>query len=150
MNDNQNEVRPPAPEGDDAEEERERHENDAAEGAVPAVDFDALLNNGMEEDRSSAPDGRGSNLEWLDEEIDDDAVEANAVLVPKGRRGEFGSREYLRNLEAATAPLDPKMGVPSHFVSSRDGETESGNETGARYIQEVFVSNHDKLMQAML
>ena len=81
MNDNnKNKVRLPAPEGDDAEEERERQENDAAEGAVPAVDFDALLNNGMEEDRSLAPDGRGSNLEWLDEEINDDAVKANTII----------------------------------------------------------------------
>ena len=71
-------------------------------------------------------------------------------LFRKDRHGEFGSREYLRDFDAATVFLDPKMVVPLHFVSSHDGETESGNETGARYIQEVSVSNHDKLIQAML
>ena len=42
------------------------------------------------------------------------------------------------------------MGVPSHFVSSCDGETETGNQTKSQMIEEVFVSNHDKLQQALL
>jgi len=41
------------------------------------------------------------------------------------------------------------MGVASHFVSSRDGEAESGNETKYRHIQETFVSNNDKVEEAM-
>ena len=49
MNDNnENEVRPPAPEGDDAEEQRERQEADVTEDGVPAVDFAALVNDNNE------------------------------------------------------------------------------------------------------
>jgi hypothetical protein len=42
------------------------------------------------------------------------------------------------------------MGVPLHFVSSRDGETESGNQTKHQYIQEIFVSNLDKILECQL
>jgi len=118
---------------------------------IPAVDFEAMIGSGANRDaRSAADETRGSKLEWLEEEISDETVEANSILVPKNCRGESGSRDYLRNLDAATTPLEPKLGVPSHFVSSRDGETEAGNQTKHQYIQEVFVSNYDKLMQAML
>ena len=83
MNDNnENKVRPPAPEGDDAEEQRERQEADESEDGVPAVDFAALVSDNATEARSSAADGRGSNLDWLD----DDAVEANIInWLPRGR-----------------------------------------------------------------
>ena len=77
MNDNnKNKVRPPAPEGDDAEEQRECQEADETEDGVPAIDFAALVNDNETEARSSAADGRGSNLELLD----DDAVEANTII----------------------------------------------------------------------
>ena len=72
---------------------------------------------------------KGVKLEWLETEISDKIVEASVVLVPKHRRGIYGSRDYLRNLDAATTPLDLKMGVLSQFVSSCDGETETGNQT---------------------
>jgi len=82
MNDINNENSPPAPEGGDAEEQRERQEADESEDGVPAVDFAALINDNETEARSSAADGRGSNLEWLD----DDAVEANIInWLPRGR-----------------------------------------------------------------
>ena len=100
--------------------------------------------------RSTDTPQRVSGLEWLPDTLADDVVEANAVLVPKDRRGKPGDRDYNRNLDLATSPLDPKMGVPSHFVSSRDGETETGNQTKHQFIQEVFVSNFDKVDQAML
>ena len=99
---------------------------------------------------SSGTQQRVSGLEWLADTLDDDVVEANSILVPKGMRGTPGNRDYNRNLDLATSPLDPKMGVPSHFVSSRDGETEAGNQTKHQFIQEVFVSNFDKVEQAML
>ena len=56
----------------------------------------------------------------------------------------------MRNLDVVTRPLDPKMGVPLHFVCSRDGETKTRNKSKYRYIQEVFVLNHGKLMDTML
>ena len=151
MNDNKNEINnlPCDPEGDDMEEEREHQEDDEAGEQVRAIDFDTLTNNETEA-RSSAAGVQGLNFEWLDKKRDDDAVKANTILVPKDYRGEFGSCEHLKNLDAAMVPLDPKIDVPLHFVSSCDGKTVSGNETGGRYIQEVFVSNNDKLMQAML
>ena len=93
---------------------------------------------------------KGAKLKWLETVISDEIVQASAVLVPKHRCGTYGSRDYLRNLDAAMTPLDPKMDVPSQFVSSCDGETETGNQTKPQIIKEVFVSNHDKLQQALL
>ncbi len=92
---------------------------------------------------------RVSGLEWLPDTLADDVMEANSILVPKRRRDTPGNRDYNRNLDLAMSPLDPKMGVPSHFVSSRDGKTEAGNHTKHQFIQEVFVSNLDKVEQAM-
>ena len=108
MNDNENRIEnlPRDHEGDNTEEERERQEDNEAGEQVPAIDFDALTNNETEA-RSSSAGVRGSNLEWLDEEIDNDVVKANTILVPKDCRGEFGSHENLRNLDATAVPLDP-------------------------------------------
>ena len=129
------------------------NEQDSQE-AVSAVDSDIVpsldLNLDLDFVPSSATPQRVSGLEWLQDTLADDVVETNSVLVPKGRRGKPGDRDYNRNLDLATSPLDPKMGVPSHFVSSRDGETESGNQTKHQFIQEVFVSNFNKVEQAML
>ena len=117
------------------EEERRRAEADDEDGAdVPPIDFDGLLNRRPDAARSAEEGLRGSKLEWLENEVSDEAVKANSILVPKNRRGEFGSRDYLRNLDAATAALEPKLGVPSHFVSSRDRGTEAGNQTKHQYI----------------
>ena len=132
------------------EEETERLPNEAEvdDNTVPELDLAAL--HGSLARRDPNDKLKGAKLEWLETEISDDIVEASAVLVPKHRRGIFGSRDYLRNLDAATTPLDPKMGVPSHFVSSCDDETETGNQTKSQLIEEVFVSNNDKLQQALL
>ena len=115
---------------------------------IPSLNLDAL--HGTINRRNPEDELKGAKLEWLETEISDEVVDANAVLVPKNKRGEYGTRDYLRNLDSATYPLEPKMGVPSHFVSSRDGETEAGNQTKSQFIQEVFVSNNDKLQQALL
>ena len=93
---------------------------------------------------------KGTKLEWLEHEISDEIVDQGAVLVPKDHRGAYGSRDYLHNLDSATYSLVPKMGLPSHFVSIRDDKTEAGNQTKSQFIQEVFVSNNDKLHQALL
>ena len=36
-------------------------------------------------------------------------------------------------MSEATAPLETKMGAPSHMVSSRDDKAEDGDETRHRY-----------------
>ena len=132
------------------EEEIERFPNEAEvdDNTVPELDLAALHGSFARRDPNDKL--KGAKLEWLETEISDEIVEASAVLVPKHRRGIYGSRDYLRNLDAATTPLEPKLGVPSHFVSSCDGETETGNQTKSQMIEEVFVSNHDKLQQALL
>lgn len=154
MNDDNNDEIPPADAAaSEAGDLPSDEEPSLARGAddVPDLDMDALIGSGADSgDRSARDAARGSKPEWLEEEVSDEAVEENSILVPKHRRGEVGSRDYLRNLDAATAPLEPKLGVPSHFVSSRDGETEDGNQTKHQFIQETFVSNYDKLMQALL
>ena len=67
------------------------------------------------------------------------------VIVAKDKRGTPRSRDFKYNREACTAPLDPKLGVAKHFVSSMDGEVEEGNQTKSMYIQDVFVTNLAKI-----
>ena len=88
---------------------------DAERGSddIPSLNLDEMLSSSGPTSNSAG--ARGNDIDWLEDEIADDAIERNAVLVPKKKRGDFGSRNYIRNLEAATSPLDPKMGVPSHF-----------------------------------
>ena len=131
------------------EEETESIPNEAeADGTVPELDLEAL--HGSLAHRDPNDKLKGAKLEWLKTEISDKIIEASTVLVPKHCHSTYGSRDYLRNLDAATTHLDPKMGVLSHFVSSCDSETETGNQTKSQMIEEVFVSNHDKLQQALL
>ena len=129
------------------EEETESIPNEAeVDDTVPELDLEALHSSLARCNPNHTL--KGAKLKWLEIEISDEIVEASTVLVPKHRCGIYGSRDYLRNLDAATTPLDPKMGVLSHFVSSCDGETETGNQTKSQMIEEVYVSNHDKLQQA--
>jgi len=111
---------------------------------IPSLDMDDLVGNKP----TTVSSKTGSGVTWLESELNDEDVAANSVLVPKHKRGDHGTREYLRYIDAATYPLDPKMGVPSHFVSSLDGETEEGNQTKNLHIQEVFASNLEKVDQA--
>ena len=124
--------------------ERELNQDEvSSEHGIPELNLEEVL--------SSAPtNSKKSKVGWLENALDDEIVEACTILVPKSKRGVFGSRDYLRNLAQATEALDPKMGVPSHFVSARDGETETGNQTRHEHIQETFVSNLEKVEQAML
>ena len=116
-------------------------DDDANRGTddIPSLNLDQMVSDSGPSSKSKV--ARGDNIDWLEDAIADDVVERNAILVPKDKRGNFGTRDYIRNLEAATSPLDPKMGVPSHFISSRDGKTESGNQTKHQFIQEMFCSN---------
>ena len=108
----------------EAVEEQKTVDEEADDGIPPLTDL-ALSNQDAQDERATT--NNGNKMDWRDVELLDEDIDANVILVPKNRRGDFGSRDYLRNLEAATAPLDPKMGVPSHFVSTRDGETDAGN-----------------------
>ena len=66
--------------------------------SIPSLNLDALV----------CPDGPISKtsgvagLECLKDPLDDAIVETNNILVPKDKRGQFGSHDYLRNLDAAT------------------------------------------------
>ena len=112
---------PLLPFDDNRSEAREEQE----EEIPPLSDF-AISNQDAQGERGQR--NQGNKMNWRDVELEDDDIDANVILVPKNRRGDFGSRDYLRNLESATAPLDPKMGVPLHFVSSCDGETDARNQ----------------------
>ena len=140
--------------------DNEEHNQQGSQDARPVVDgFNADnsnmvlpldLNLDLDLISSSSTPQRMSGLEWLSDTLTDDVVEANSILVPKGRCNTPGNRDYNQNLDLAMSPLDPKIGVPSHFISNRDGKTESGNQTKHQFIQEVFVSNFNKVDQAML
>ena len=91
----------------------------------------------------------GDDINWLETKLGDTSIDRNTILVPKDKRGDVGSRDYLRYLKFATDALDPKFGVPSHLVSTHDGKTESGNQTKHQFIQETFCSNNDKVERAL-
>ena len=76
----------------------------------------------------------------MDEKSDIDQG-LNEIVVPKNKQGSYGSKDYLCNLELSNASLDPMFGVTSHFISSHDGKTDSGNQTKYQYIQEAFSTN---------
>ena len=90
-----------------------------------------------------------SSVNWLKNELIDDDIKLNAVLIPKYKHRDFGRHDYLHNWDVATASLDPKMGVPSHFIGSHD-ETETENQTKHQFIQDMFVSKIVKLEQVTL
>ena len=92
------------------EEETESIPNKAeADDTVPELDLEALQGSHTCCDPNDKL--KGAKLEWLKTEISDKIVEASALLVPKHRRSIYGSCDYLCNLDAATTPLDPKMGM---------------------------------------
>jgi len=125
-----------------------RNEGQVGVDDIPLLNLDAL--HGTIDRCNPEDELKGTKLEWIKTEISYEVVDANSLLVPKNKRGEFGTRDYLRNLDSTTYPLETKMGAPLHFVSSCDGETEAGNQTKYQFIQEVFVSNTHKLQQALL
>ena len=96
MSDDNNENENP-PVGAGGSEAGDRPDDAASRGeeGLPDLDIDALIGSGNESGgRSGRDTGRGSKPEWLEEEVSDDAVEENAILVPKHRRGVVGSRDY--------------------------------------------------------
>jgi hypothetical protein len=115
---------------------------------IPGLNLEDIL--GGDSSRSSSKKPSGSKVEWADAAVSEENLEASIVIVAKNARGAEGSRDYLRYFDAATTPLDPKVGVPSHFISSCDGEAESGNQSKAQYIQQAFVSSIEKVEQAKL
>ena len=131
MNDNENKnvlpaENPQVQQENESHEQREYQADTKGNDDVPSLNLDALTGNTYKA-WSLAAIGQVLNLELLDKAVADEIVNANTIPVPKDCCGDFGSHKYLRNLDAATRPLDPKMGVSLHFVSSRDGETKTGN-----------------------
>ena len=76
---------------------------------------------------------------------DSEIAREGGVILPKDKRGAVGSKDYKYNQTAATAAIEPKLGVAKHFVSSLDGETEEGNQTKTMYVQDIYVENLAKL-----
>ena len=112
MTNNPENVNNPLAEEEEPQEEKELPDDVGsqanAENAIPDVDFDALNGTGADQDARPVGDApRGSKLEWLEEAVSDETIEANSILVPKDRRGKSGGRDYLRNLNAAMTPLNP-------------------------------------------
>ena len=77
-------------------------------------------------------------------DANDYEIQREGVLLPKELRGTPESREYAQNMDLATTSIDHKFGVAYHFVSSRDGEPEEGNQTKQQYVQDSFVTNLKK------
>ena len=80
--------------------------------------------------------------------VDDGDFTQNEIVIKKGDRGTPGTAEYRKAYTLITTALEEKFGAAKHFiVSSRDGETDSGN-TKYKNIQEQFVGNFAKLAVA--
>ncbi len=80
--------------------------------------------------------------------VDDGEFTQNEIVIKKGDRGVPGMSEYRKAYSLITAALEEKFGAAKHFVvSSRDGETNSGN-TKYKNIQEQFAGNFAKLAVA--
>ena len=82
-------------------------DDDANRGTdnIPSLNLDQMVFDSGPSSKSKG--ARGDDIDWLEDEIADDAVERNAILVPKDKRGDFGTRDYIRNLEAAYCTLLP-------------------------------------------
>ena len=77
-------------------------------------------------------------------DVPDDQIQENiGVFTPKTKRGH--GRDLKANREAATKSLDEKFGCPHHFISSRDGESDDGNQTKSEWIQNSYASNLAKI-----
>ena len=94
----------------ESSEQREHHEDAKSNNNVPSRNLDGLTDNNPEA-WSSAANRWVPNLEWLDKEVANTIIEANTIIVLKDCCGDFRSHKYLRNLDAATRPLDQNMGV---------------------------------------
>ena len=139
MNENKNNNALPAENSqvqqeNESSEQREHQEDAKSNDNVPSCNLDGLTDNNPKA-QSSATNGQVLNLEWLDKAVTNEIVKANTIIVSKDCCGDFGSRYYLRNLNAVTSPLDPNMGVPLHFICSHDGENETGDKSESWYIK---------------
>ena len=93
----------------DTDEQRERRRGDC-DGDVSSIDFGAPNTYDMSNDRSSAANVRGPDLECPDEESDD-TVKAPAIFAPEDCRA---CERY--DLDDSTRPADAKRGVPSWYL----------------------------------
>ena len=73
------------------------------------------------------------------------------VAVPKRKQEPNGSKSYLHSQELSTAPLHPKFGVTSHFMSNCIIKTNSGNQTKHQFIKNVFdVAKIEKVLRCFI
>jgi len=70
-------------------------------------------------------------------------LRAEQTVVSRANRGAKGSKERLKTQKAATEALETKFGVPKHFVSNVNGESETGNIQSER-LSEIIVSSARK------
>ena len=63
----------------------------------------------------------------MNEKSDFDII-FNKLNVLKNKEDSYRFIDYLCNLKLFSAPLDPKFGVASHFISSCDSEMNSRNK----------------------
>ena len=77
----------------------------------------------------------------MDEKSDID-IKLSKCVVSKKKQGIYGSKEYLHYLDLSSAHFNHKFGVASHFISSCDGITDTGNQTNHHNIHFSSIENH--------
>ena len=70
---------------------------------------------------------------------DEDMLDID-VCLRKDNYGVEGSREFIRNMDVATAALDPKFGVAKHRIVTRLSDTDEDNQTRFQHVQQSIVS----------
>ena len=74
--------------------------------------------------------------------VTDEELKQKEVVVKRDKRGDEGSKEYIRHFKDATEALDGKFGVSQHLIS--EGDEEDGNDKHT-HLHELFVSNINKI-----
>ena len=101
---------PRSRDGINAEEHREHHGDSDEDTPSVLVGFGAPKTYDMSNDRSSAADVQGFNLECIDKDSDD-TVMRTAIFVPEDRRA-----YEICNLDDSTKPADTNRGVPLRYL----------------------------------
>ena len=71
-------------------------------------------------------------------------LEEVEIIVPKTSRMDGGHKQFVNYQNLATASIEHKFGVASHYVTDKD-EAEDGDQTRPQFIQQQYVENLSKI-----
>ena len=75
---------------------------------------------------------------------DAEISQTQGVLVSKTDR-QPGTKEFRYIMTRAIEGISPKLGVPTYYISTAEGEADEGNETHDKYLQDQFAMDIAKI-----